>query len=160
MWDILLMVFALLFMILGLLGAFVPVLPGPPLSYAGLLLIHFTSLANFSLRFLLFMAVLTVLVTLADLVLPPYATRKTGGSRLGMYGAMVGLVAGIFIFAPVGIFLGPFLGAMIAELINQRKPHQAFRAAMGSFLGLATGILLKLILSLVLAWHTLRPIFG
>ena len=160
MWDILLIVFALLFMILGILGAFVPVLPGPPLSYAGLLLMHFTSLANFSLRFLLLMAVLTVLVTLADLILPPYATRKTGGSRLGMYGAMVGLVAGIFIFAPVGIFLGPFLGAMVGELINKRQPHQALRAALGSFLGLATGILLKLALSLVLAWYTLRPIFG
>lgn len=157
--DILLIILAIIMLLAGILGAFLPVLPGPPLSFAGLLAIHFTSQASFSLRFILIALLLTVVVTVADLVLPSYATRRTGGSRRGMYGAAIGMGAGIFLFPPAGIILGPFLGAFLAELTHDSNTNRAFKSALGSFLGLVSGAVLKLAFSLVITWYALKPLF-
>ncbi|MFO7978974.1 MAG: DUF456 domain-containing protein [Bacteroidales bacterium] len=159
MGDVLLIILAIILLLGGILGSFLPVLPGPPLSFAGLMVMHFTSQAGFSLRFILIALLLTIVVTVADLVLPSYATRRTGGSRRGMVGAAIGLAAGLFLFPPVGIILGPFLGAFLAELTHNNNANRAFKAALGSFLGLIWGTVLKLAFSLVITWYTLKPLF-
>ncbi|MDX9941354.1 MAG: DUF456 domain-containing protein [Bacteroidales bacterium] len=155
----LLIALSMVLLILGTLGAFLPVLPGPPLSFAGMLILHFTSGYSFSGKLLVIFGLLAAIITVVDLVLPVYGTKRTGGSKRGMYGAALGLVAGIFFFPPAGILVGPFVGALVAELSNNQDLKPATRAAFGSLLGLLAGALLKLIYSLAVVWVCLRLLF-
>ena len=138
--------------LLGILGGFLPVLPGPPLGFAGLLLLHFTSLAEFSVTFLVVMGVIVLLVSILDYLVPILGAKRFGGSRLGVVGCVVGLLLGIFIFPPFGIIIGPFLGAIIGELINGDDLNKAVKSGFGSFLGYLFGTGIKLALSFVMAY--------
>ncbi|MEE4176253.1 MAG: DUF456 domain-containing protein [Bacteroides sp.] len=155
----LLITLSILLLILGTVGAFLPVLPGPPLSFAGMLILHFTPGYDFTGKQLIIFGLLAAIITIVDLVLPVYGTRRTGGSKRGMYGAAIGLVAGIFFFPPAGIIVGPFLGALIAELSNNRDLAPAVRAAFGSLVGLLAGALLKFVYSIAVIWICLRLLF-
>jgi uncharacterized protein YqgC (DUF456 family) len=150
--DIVMVVMGGILVFLGRLGAFLPVLPGPPLGFAGLLLLHFTSLAEFSVTFLVVMGVIVLLVSILDYLVPILGAKRFGGSRLGVVGCVVGLLLGIFIFPPFGIIIGPFLGAIIGELINGDDLNKAVKSGFGSFLGYVFGTGIKLALSFVMAY--------
>lgn len=150
--DIVMVVMGGILVFLGILGAFLPVLPGPPLGFAGLLLLHFTSLAEFSVTFLVVMGVIVLLVSILDYLVPILGAKRFGGSRLGVVGCVVGLLLGIFIFPPFGIIIGPFLGAIIGELINGDDLNKAVKSGFGSFLGYVFGTGIKLALSFVMAY--------
>ena len=116
--NIFLIVLAFLFLLVGLVGSVVPALPGPPLSFIGLLLLQWSGHGNFSPAFLWVWAAITVAVTIIDNILPAWMTKKFGGSRAAVIGSVLGLIAGMFFFAPIGLLVGPFLGAFAGELIN------------------------------------------
>ena len=88
--DIVMVVMGAILVLLGILGGFLPVLPGPPLGFAGLLLLHFTSLAEFSVTFLVVMGVIVLLVSILDYLVPILGAKRFGGSRLGVVGWVVG----------------------------------------------------------------------
>ncbi len=136
-----------LLIVVGLFGSALPVLPGPPLAWAGYLLLKWTpyiddrlSAYNTSLWILLFFV---ILVTILDYVVPVLGTKKWGGSKAGMWGATIGLVIGLFL-GPIGIIFGPFFGAFLGELISGKKQKEALRAGWGSFLGFLLGVGMKL----------------
>lgn len=133
--DLLLIVLAFLLVISGILGSFLPILPGIPLSWLGLLLLHFTSAIPMNYTFLGITLVVTVIIFILQYTIPAYGTRKFGGSRSGMWGATIGLVVGIFLPIPGGILIGTFAGAFIGELVNKSTSEVALKAAFGSFLG-------------------------
>lgn len=135
--------------IVGILGCILPVIPGPPISYGGLLLLQLTDDPPFEANTLLIWLGVTVVVTLLDYVVPVWGTRKYGGTKKGVWGSVIGLLVGIFFFPPVGIIVGPFLGAVLGEMIAGKQTNDALRAGFGSFVGLLAGTLLKLIAS---AW--------
>ncbi|MBP7850904.1 MAG: DUF456 domain-containing protein [Lentimicrobiaceae bacterium] len=139
--------------LIGIAGAIVPVLPGPPLAYLGVLLLQLTEKAPFSERFLINWAVVTILVTVLDYVVPVWGTKRYGGSKKGVWGSTLGLIAGLVFFPPVGIIIGPFIGALVGELIEGKTRDQAIRAAFGSFIGFLAGTFMKLAVSLILAYH-------
>jgi uncharacterized protein YqgC (DUF456 family) len=116
--EIALLVVAFIFLVLGLLGAVVPVLPGPPLGYVGILLLHKSGYASFSMVFLLIWAGIAVAVTVMDYFLPSILAKKFGGSKAAAIGAFLGLLAGIFFFPPFGFIVGSFFGAFFGELIH------------------------------------------
>lgn len=146
-----------LLIIVGLLGALLPILPGPPLSFIGLLLLHFTRWADFSTQFLVIMGLLALLVTAVDYVVPMWGTKKFGGSKAGIRGSTIGLVIGVFFFPPIGIIVGPFLGALIAELmINSDDFNKALKSGIGSLVGFLMGTGLKLGASLLMAVYFVR----
>lgn len=155
----LLITLSILLLILGVVGSFLPVLPGPPLSFAGMLILHLTPGYDFTTKLLIVFGLLAAIITIIDLVLPIYGTRRTGGSKRGMYGAAIGLVAGIFFFPPAGIIVGPFVGALVAELSNNRDLAPAVRAAFGSLVGLLAGAFLKFLYSIAVIWVCLRLLF-
>jgi uncharacterized protein YqgC (DUF456 family) len=157
--DIFLAVLGTICIIVGILGSLLPVLPGPPISYAGLLLLHFTRFAQFGTRFLLMFGVLTVVVAVLDYVVPVWGTKKFGGSRYGTWGAAIGVLIGIF-FGPPGIIIGPFLGAVLGEILYGKKSNEAFRAGFGSFIGFITGVIMKLILSVVIAFYFFKELIA
>jgi uncharacterized protein YqgC (DUF456 family) len=150
--DIFWIILGGLFMLLGIVGCFIPFLPGPPLSYLGFIAIQFKSVSAFSTSFLLYWAGIVLVITLLDYIVPLYGTKKFGGSKYGIWGCSIGLVFGIWL-GPLGIILGPFLGALIGEFINSKDSNQAVKAALGSFVGFLFGTLLKFTTCLVMAWY-------
>lgn len=150
--DYFLIGIGILFLIMGLAGGVVPVLPGPPLSYVGLLFLHFTEKHQFSTRFLLIWAVITIAIYVLDYIIPAWGTKKFGGSKRGVWGSIIGLILGMILFPPAGIIIGPFVGAVVAELSGGKDQKEAIKAGFGSFVGFLTGTLLKLIASGMMTW--------
>lgn len=144
--DIFLLILASFFILIGFIGCIVPVLPGPPLSYLGLLFIHFTSWVDVSLSSLWWLAFFALFVTVLDYVVPIIGTKKLGGSKYGQWGATIGLLIGLF-FSPFGIIIGPFAGAMVGELSYGRTTNEALKSAFGSFVGFLVGTFAKLVVS-------------
>lgn len=144
-------------MVVGLLGCFLPIIPGPPLSYIGLIVLQFKEQSPFSTKFLIIWAVVVIAVTALDYVVPAYGTKKFGGTKYGIWGCTIGLVLGFWL-GPMGIILGPFLGALIGELIGGKDSNQAFKAALGSFVGFLVGTLLKLIVCGVMCWYFVKAL--
>lgn len=150
--DILWIVFGGLLMALGLLGCFVPVLPGPPLAFIGLWVQQAKAQAPFNDKFLWIWAGIALVVTAIDYWVPVYGTRKFGGSKYGIWGCTIGLLVGIWM-GPLGIIVGPFLGAFAGEMLANQKSEHALKAALGSFFGFLVGTLLKFITCLVMTWY-------
>jgi uncharacterized protein YqgC (DUF456 family) len=158
--DVLLLIPGFLLIIIGLVGCIVPIIPGPPLSYLGLLLMHFTSSVQFSQKFLLLWAALVVGVTLIDYFTPIWGTRKFGGTRRGTWGATIGLLLGLVFFPPLGIIIGPFAGAVIGELTQSEDMKKAIRSGMGSLLGFMIGTGLKFVVSGFITYYFFRELFS
>lgn len=149
--DIILLITGILCLLAGLAGAVLPI-PGPPLSFAGMIALQYSRFAEFSQNTLILFGVLTVLVTVLDYYVPIWGTKKFGGTRWGMYGSGIGLVAGLFL-GPFGIFIGAFAGAFLGEYLNDKNTARSFKAAVGSFAGLMAGIVVKVFLCLtMLIW--------
>ncbi len=157
--DYVLIALGIIFMISGILGCVLPIIPGPPLSYIGLLFLHFTEKYQFSTRFLIIWAIITVVVYVLDYVIPVWGTKKFGGSKRGVWGSVIGLVIGLFFFPPFGIIAGPFLGAVIGELSLGKDSGLALKSGLGSFLGFLAGTLLKLITSGIMTWYFFKELF-
>ena len=158
MSDILLTTVGGVLMILGIIGCVLPVIPGPPLSFVGLLLLHFSSYAEFSFEFLLVMGSIAVIVTIMDYIVPVWGTKKFGGSKAGMWGAAIGLVLGLIFFPPLGIIIGPFAGAVIGEALTGKDAAHSFKAGLGSLLGLMIGIGLKLAASVAMTYYFIKEL--
>lgn len=146
------LVLGFILMAIGILGCLLPLLPGPPLAFVALLIQQLRTDAPFTTKFLWIWAIITVVVTALDYIIPVYGTRKYGGSKYGIWGCTIGLIAGIWM-GPLGIIIGPFLGAFIGELLARNNSENALKAAWGAFVGFLFGTLLKLIACLVMAWH-------
>ena len=157
--DILLIIISVLLIIIGILGSIVPILPGPPIAFCGLLLVQFSSKHPFSIEFLIIFGVLAVLSAIIDNVLPIYATKKFNGSKKGIWGSAIGLVVGLFFFPPFGIIIGPMAGAFIGEIIDGKSPNNSVKPAFGSFIGFLSSIFLRLALSIVMAYYFVVEVF-
>jgi uncharacterized protein YqgC (DUF456 family) len=158
--DSMLVILAFLLFIAGLLGAIIPVLPGPPLSFAGLLLLRWSGHPDFSPAFLWIWAGITAIVTVMDYFLPTLMTKQFGGSRAASIGSILGLLAGIFLFPPWGMVLGPFFGAFTGELIHNRiNGAKAFKVALGAFFAFIVGSGAKLIVSSIMLYYAVKAMF-
>ena len=156
--DIILLILAIILLLAGIAGCFLPILPGPPISFAALLLVNFTDYADFSTRFIVIMAIIALAVTILDFIVPIWTTKKFGGSKYGTWGAAIGLFLGIFFFPPVGLIIGPLIGAIIGELINGSSNRNAIVAGLGSFAGFLLGIGLKLAVSLAITVYFMMEV--
>ena len=144
--DLFLIIVAGILIVIGFLGSILPVLPGPPLSYVGLLVLHFTDKVQFSTNFLIYWAIIVVLIQVLDAFIPIWGTKKFGGSKQGMWGSTIGILVGMF-FGPIGIVFGPFIGAFIGELSANKNNTEALKAAFGAFIGFIVGTVSKLIIA-------------
>lgn len=150
--DLIFLVVGILFLIVGLIGTVVPVLPGAPLAWAGLLLTYFSRYTNMSILALVLTGILALFVSIADNVFPSVMTKKSGGSRAGTIGSVVGLILGFFV-GPVGVILGPFAGALVGELIHDNSDFdRALKAAFGAFKGFLLGTGLKIVSVIICIW--------
>jgi len=146
--DILLISIGFLLMLVGILGSILPVLPGVPISWLGLLMIYLAPSIPFDWVFLTITFILAALLYLLDYIIPAIGTKRFGGSRYGMIGATLGLLAGFF-FPPFGFIIGPFIGAFFGELLYTKTRHNALRAAFGSFVGFLASVFMKLMATFI-----------
>ena len=152
-----LMIFGLLLSVAGFVGCILPILPGPPLSFVALLILSFAKdWEPFSVIFFVIMGGLTVLITILDYLVPAVGAKKYGASKFGIWGSLIGLFVGIFVFPPFGIFLGGFAGAVVGELLSGREGREALRAGWGAFIGNLTATGLKLGLSGVMLFFYIK----
>ena len=142
--EIFLLIVAFICMVVGIIGCIVPGLPGTPIAYLGLWIAQATDKVDFSWQMLLIWGIVTVVVSILDYVVPAWGTKRYGGTKYGVWGSTIGVIAGLF--AGVwGVILGPLLGAVVGELLGGKEAREALRAGWGSFIGLLTGTILKLI---------------
>jgi len=136
---------------LGLIGSFLPILPGPLTGWIGLLVLHLTDAVPMNWTFLGITLGVALLIWLLDYVIPAMGTKKFGGSKYGVIGTTLGLLIGLF-FIPIpgGFILGAFIGALTGELIHDSKDtSRALKAAFGSFIGFIFSTTIKFMVSLV-----------
>lgn len=143
--DILLIVLGSICLLVGLIGCIVPMLPGPPIAYVALILLHFTDKVQFTLTQFIIWLLVVVVVQVIDYFIPTLGTKKLGGTRWGVWGCFLGTFIGLFFFQPWGIILGPFLGAVIGELLGGKETQEALKAGLGAFIGFMVGTVLKFI---------------
>ena len=158
--DILLVVLGAIFLLVGIAGCFLPILPGPPISFLGVLLLHFTARTDLPENTLWTLGIITLAVTALDYIVPIYGTKRFGGTKRGVWGSTIGLIIGMFFFPPFGIIIGSLLGAFVGEMSAGQDTNKAMRSAMGSFLGFLAGTLLKLIACFVMAYYFIGYAFG
>ena len=148
--DLILVSIGFILCIVGLIGSVLPVLPGPPLGWLGLLFLELTVAIPTNYWLLGITFVIAIGIFLLDYMMPAISTKKFGGSKAGAVGAVLGLIIGILAPIPFGILIGPFLGAFIGEIVfNKTKGPQALKSALGSFLGFLASTIIKLTVSLV-----------
>lgn len=137
--------------ILGIAGCILPVIPGPPLSWVGMLLLYIADSSKVSTTSLIIWLVVAVVVTVLDYIIPAYFTRVTGGSKSSGKGSLVGLLVGIFFFPPWGMLLGAFLGAIFGEMFLEGKElRQSLKPAFGSLVGFLFSTGFKLVASITM----------
>ncbi len=143
-----LLILALLLIIAGVIFSVLPPLPGPLLSLAGLLCVHYSAVeASFSTGGLIFWIIVTALVLIGDYVLPVAATKQFGGTKAGVWGGVIGTVVGVFSGIPFGIIIGPLLGAIIGDLYGGNHIRAAVKSGFGSFMGFIVGTTMKVLVS-------------
>jgi len=144
--------------VLGLAGCLLPIVPGPPLNFAALLLLgiagDFAPPLNGML--LIVMGGVTLVVAAADYVIPLMGAKKFGASRAGIWGSVLGMFIGLFFFAPVGLVIGAIAGAVLGELAAGKQEWDALRAGVGVVLGSLLGVVIKLCASGVMTYYTVR----
>lgn len=145
--DYILLTIGFLCILMGLLGSVLPVLPGPPLSWLGILLLYCTDAMEFNHAIVWGTLFAALLISILDYIIPSRGTKYFGGSNYGIWGTNIGLVIGIvFPIIPLSFIIMPFVGALIGELIYDSKDvNRALKAALGSFIGFLTSTFIKII---------------
>jgi len=151
--DILLLFIGFFFVCLGIIGAFLPILPGPLTGWVGLLLLHFTDAVPKNWTFLGITLAIAILVWVLDYFIPAMGTKRFGGSKYGVIGTTIGLIIGLLSPIPFGILIGAFVGAFIGETVFDKKDtNKALKASFGSLLGFFVSASLKFGIGLVYFW--------
>ena len=140
--------------VLGLVGAIAPGLPGPPLSFFGLVMLELARDGRiFSNRFFIILAAIIIFVTVVENLLPIFAARVYGASKKGIYGAVIGMIAGFLFFPPFGLILGSLIGAVVGEILAGKKESAAWRSGLATLAGNVVSTVLKFTLSAVIAYY-------
>ena len=159
--DTVLLIFGILLGIIGIVGSIVPGIPGPPLSFIGVLLMYFRKGLDsggepMGVTLLLVLLAVTIAVTVLDYVVPAWFTKITGGTKYASRGATIGLIAGLIFPLPIGMIAASLLGAFVGELFFANKDAaSSIKSALGAFLGFLAGTGAKLISSAVMLYYIL-----
>lgn len=160
-WSILIWVLAVCLIVLGLVGTVVPVLPGVPIAFAGMLLAAWvTGFQPVGWGTIGVLGALTIIAVLIDFLASAFGAKRLGASSRAFWGATLGALVGMF-FGLIGIIIGPFVGAVAAELSAGSGPRQAGRSGYGVWLGMIVGTAAKLaIVFLMIGVFVTRYLIG
>ena len=158
--DLLIIVLASLFILLGIIGSFIPIIPGPLTSWSGLLILSFSPSITISSFFLVLSFIIALFIFIIDNIIPILGAKKFGGGKGSIIGSSIGLILGIIFLGPFGLLFGPFAGAFLGELyMNKDDKRGALKAAIGALLGFITGVSLKFMISLAFCFYFLKSLW-
>ncbi len=144
--DTFLIIAAGFFIIAGLVGSFKKKLPGTILSYLGIVLLHYSTLTQYSVHFFIRWGLLIIAVQGLDYLLPEWGKRRFGGSKRGVWGSLIGMLAGMY-FGKLGIVGGAIIGAFVGELFAGKKSNNAIHHHIGAFAVFILGTISQLIIA-------------
>lgn len=146
--------------VVGFVGCFIPVLPGPPIAWLALPLMYLTSegFADINTTWFFILTLLTIIVTVVDYLLPMWGTKYSGGTKAGTWGSTIGLIIGLF-FPPIGIIVGPFLGALVGELMAGQDQKTALKSGLGALIGFLLGTVAKMVVVVLIGYEFLVWVF-
>ena len=158
-------IIAILLSLIGLVGAIVPGIAGPPFSFLGLLILSVVDGINYSVEFLVIMGIIGAIIFVLDYVVPVWGVKTFGGTKAGTRGSAIGLILGLlftFFFSVgfIAILLGPFFGAYIGEKIAGTEERLAWRSALGSFLGFLAGTFIKAVYAIICIFFIIKDLIG
>ena len=145
--------------IVGIVGCFIPMLPGPPISFLGLLIIYWQADDQISGWVLSIYGFITIVTVILDYIIPSLGVKYFGGTKYGKWGSFIGTIIGLSYF-PTGLLLGPFLGAFIGELIGRQSKRDALKSGFGSLLGFVFGVLMKFIVCIYFLCITIASVWN
>lgn len=149
---------ALAFFAVGLIGTFLPVLPGLPILWMGLVIFQLWQPDYLGWTFIGICAGLAIIGQILDLACGYWGARRFGASWKGGVGALIGGIVGFFIPPPLlWLLIGPIIGAIIGECLEGKALKQAGKAGVGTLVGTLAASILKLAMGLfMIGWFTLR----
>jgi uncharacterized protein YqgC (DUF456 family) len=146
-----LVVFVMLFLV-ALAGIILPVLPGVPIAALGALLAGWmTGFERLSLTPLLIVGGLALLAQMVEIGSSWIGARYYGAGRPGLWGGVLGSLAGLILFPPFGFLVGALVGAVLFELLAGRALNEAVRSGLGAFIGTLGGAVAKLVIMVAIA---------
>ncbi len=151
--EIVLIILGFVLLLTGLVGCVLPVLPGPPISFVGLVLLWWArgwEAESFGWPAVIVLALLSIVVTIVDMVVPVWGAKKYGASKSGIWLSVLGMLVGMIFFPPFGMLIGAFAGALAGELLVGKREGEAAKAAWGVFVGTMAGVGLKLAVSIAI----------
>ncbi len=155
--NLLLVISAGILMVVGLIGSMKKKFPGTIFAYLGIILLHYSKLAQYSIHFFILWGVLIIAIQGLDYILPDWGNRKFGGSNKGVWGSMIGMLIGL-IFGKWFLVAGAILGALVGELLAGKKSNDAIHHSVGAFLIFILGTISQLIVCGVLLRHYITSV--
>ena len=149
-----------IFVLVGIAGCVLPILPGPVLIFLGLLILALLKdfFPPLTPTLMIVMAFLTVIVTIGDYMIPLWGAKKYGTSKWGIWGSVAGMAIGL-LFSPFGMLLGAVIGAVAVEWLVQKERGKAFKAGWGVIVGSLFGAVLKLGVSGMMVYYFIRALW-
>lgn len=136
----LVVIFSLILLVLGILGTFLPILPGLILSLGGLIVYKYGTGSDMSLAYVWIFAALTLASAILNYALPAHTNKKYGGTRWGSIGSVAGTIIGLFLPIPFGFLVGMFAGVFVGEMLHDFKDRKkAWNSVKGAFVGFIYG---------------------
>jgi uncharacterized protein YqgC (DUF456 family) len=130
--------------LIGLLGTVLPVLPGIPLAFVGMLLAAWVGdFTKISLITVIVLGLLTAASVAVDFFASLVGAKRAGASKLAMLGGALGGLIGFFILNIVGLIIGPFIGVVAVEMFRGKTAREAGKIGLGTWIGMAVGMALK-----------------
>ncbi len=145
MIDIIWIILGGLFLLGGIAGSVLPILPGPPIAYGGIVFFQLSKYVDISSKWMWILGLAALIITVIDYFIPSYFTKKYGAHKLSTLLSLIGMIVGLIFFPPLGLIIGPFIGAFLGEIIVGRVWRQGLKSAWATFIGFVFGTMMKLI---------------
>ena len=147
--DLLLIIISAVLINSGIIGSFMPILPGPLTSWFGLFILNLISSVEIDSTLLIITFIIAITIFILDSLIPIYGSKYFGATKYGIIGASIGLVIGIITPIPFGILIGPILGALIGELLFNNDLKKSIKSSIGVLIGFVASSFIKFVTSIV-----------
>ena len=147
--DLFLLILSAMLIISGIIGSFIPILPGPLTSWFGLFSLNLISTVEIDKTLLIITFIIALIIFVLDSLIPIYGSKYFGATKYGILGASIGLLIGIITPIPFGILIGPILGALIGELLFNNDLKKSIKSSIGVLIGFLASTFIKFITSVI-----------
>lgn len=147
--DLFLLILSAMLIISGIIGSFIPIIPGPLTSWFGLFSLNLISTVEIDKTLLIITFVIALIIFVLDSLIPIYGSKYFGATKYGILGASIGLLIGIITPIPFGIIIGPILGALIGELLFNNDLKKSIKSSIGVLIGFLASTFIKFITSVI-----------